>query len=513
MKSVRWPMVLLGALALVFGIMTLDGYPIGASDDALYLVLAKSLATGEGYRSLNLPGAPPNTHFPPGYPAVLSLLWRISPSFPGNVVYFKAFNILCFVAIAIGTARFVERLRIGRGWSMAAGVLAAASVPLLILVALLLSEPLFLALLVFLLPALEDFARGTDDERPRIGRALLLGAAIGACTLVRSHGIVLVPAMALVLGAQRRWRHLILVCGAAMLCILPWQLWCARHGNTLPAPLLGGYDSYTSWWIRGLREMGWSMVPHTLARTIPEAGEMFAVLFSPLRGAVAHAVTIVALIVVALAGIVGSWRRLPITLLFLAGYLAIVVIWPFQPGRFIWGLWPLLLVVLLLGVHEVLTRPSAWRPPLRVPVLACAAWIAVGYALYETRAVKGRWWSTIPRNAAPHIAFAVEWAKGRTAPHDVVATEDEGAVYLYAGRSTLPVRALTARQYLYPEAPASENAQEGLIPLLAAYPVRAVIVYTRAGQDVARYLAERPQPILAPQGVFPGGAAFTVLPR
>ena len=514
MSRIRWEIVLLviGAVALAFGVATLDGYPVGAAvDDAMYLILAKALATGEGYRSLNLPGAPPNTHFPPGYPAVLSLLWRLSPAFPANVVWFKALNIACFVAIAVGTARFAMSLKLGRGWSVTAGVLAAISVPVLVLVALMLSEPLFLALLVFLLPALERFVTDAAPGRGGVARPLLLGVAIGLCTLVRSHGIVLIPAMLLALGVQRRWRDALCVAGAAMLCILPWQLWSARHGGTLPAPLLGGYDSYTAWWIRGLREMGWAMVPRTLGKTIPEGAEIFAALFSPLRGALAHGVTMAALVALAVAGVAASWRRIPVTLLFLGGYLTIVAIWPFQPGRFIWGVWPLLLLLLLLGAHAAVSRP-AWARPLRAVVLACAAWVAVGYAAYEVRAVKGRWWSAIPRNAAPHIAFAVEWAQARTAPGDIIATEDEGPVYLYAGRRTVPVRALTTRQYLE-DASAEENAADGLLPVLAAYPVRAVIVYTRAGFDVARYLSDRPQPLLAPQGAYPGGAAFTVLPR
>ncbi|MEO7455083.1 MAG: hypothetical protein ABIY52_02400, partial [Gemmatimonadaceae bacterium] len=299
---------------------------------------------------------------------------------------------------------------------------------------------------------------------------------------------------------------------AAVLCLLPWQLYSARHAGMVPAPLLGGYDSYTAWWIRGFREMGVAMVPRTLGRTVPEAAGMFAALFSPVRGAFAHGVTIAALVVLAIAGYVSSWRRIPVTLLFLVAYLFIIAIWPFQPGRFIWGLWPLLLLVLLLGARAAATASNAWSAPLRVLVLACAAWAGIGYGMYEVRAVKGQWWSTIPRNAAPHIAFAVEWAQARTAPGDVIATEDEGPVYLYAGRHTVPVRALTTKQYLM-DLSVEENAADGLLPVLAAYPVRAVIVYTRAAFDVARYLGDRPKPLLAPQGVFPGGGAFTVLPR
>jgi hypothetical protein len=318
--------------------------------------------------------------------------------------------------------------------------------------------------------------------------------------------------MVLALGVQRRWRDAALVVVGAMLCIVPWQMWCARYSGTLPEPLLGGYDSYTGWWLRGLREEGWQMIPRTLARTMPEAGALFGALFSPVRGALAHGMTFVALGVLALAGVATSWRRLSVTLLFLGGYLTIVAVWPFQPGRFIWGLWPLILMVLLLGARAATLPTTGWNRTVRASVLACAAWVTIGYAAYEVRAVRGKWWSTIPKGAVAHISFAVEWALSRTAPGDVVATEDEGPVYLYTGRSTVPVRALTTKQYLRDLSP-RENAEDGLLPVLGAYPVRTVIVYTRASFEVARFLGDRPDPLLAPLGVFPGGAAFTVLAR
>src|ERR1051325_3241314 len=86
-----WMMTLLvGAAVLAVGVALVDGLPVGVTnDDGMYVILAKSLATGHGYRWLNLPGAPAATHFPPGYPAMLALLWLIAPRLPANVVLLK----------------------------------------------------------------------------------------------------------------------------------------------------------------------------------------------------------------------------------------------------------------------------------------------------------------------------------------------------------------------------------------------------------------------------------------
>jgi hypothetical protein len=501
-------LVLLAILAFAFALATLDTFPIGAGgDDAMYLVLAKSLATGHGYHSINVPGAPPNTHFPPGYPVVLSMLWRMAPAFPQNVILFKAFNIVCFVAAAMGIARFAILQRMGNRWSIGMGALAAVSVPSLILVALVFSEPLFLCLIVLLLPAIERFVHERPGRRAA-AHAAGIGLAIGLCTLVRSHGIVLVPTLALMLAAQRRWRDIGFVLAAFLICFVPWQIWCARHAGTVPTPLLGEYGSYTAWWIRGFREMGPGMVPRTLVRTTSDAGGMFAALFSPTRGALPHAVTLIALGVLVVSGVAAAWRRIPVTLIFLAGYFIIVAFWPFQPSRFIWGVWPFVLMVLVLGVHGA--TDNRWPLPARATVVAAGLWAFVGYAAYEGRAIRGRWWSTIPRAAAPHITFAVGWARSRTAPGDVIATEDDGAVFLYTGRRTVPVRPLTAQQYLEDSTP-DEDAATGLLPIMAAYPVRSVIVHSSDRYLTAMHLSSLPRPRLALQASTPVGAAFAVL--
>src|SRR3954463_7552255 len=52
-------------------------FPVGiAQDDGLYVILAKALATGQGLRFINLPGAPAGVHYPPGYPSFLAVLWH-----------------------------------------------------------------------------------------------------------------------------------------------------------------------------------------------------------------------------------------------------------------------------------------------------------------------------------------------------------------------------------------------------------------------------------------------------
>ncbi len=509
-RAIDWPraaLVMVGALALASGIAVVDARLVGVvHDDAMYVILARSLASGEGYRYLNLPGAPAATHFPPGYPALLAMVSWIAPAFPASLVVFKALNAVFLAAAAVLLVRFAQARAVGARWAIALGAVSAISVPLLVLGSMVLSEPFFLAVLLLLLPTLESLA-----ERPASARrALLLGVAIGLCTLVRSHGIVLMPAVAMVLGRRGRWRDAALVSGAAAATLLPWQVWSAVHSGTLPAPLLGNYDTYTSWWVRGVRLSGIGMVGDTLARTVPEVLEMLGVLFSPLRATGARTATVMALGALAAAGAWSVRRRMPVTLLFVAGYACIVLVWPFNPSRFVWGVWPLLLLLVTAGAHAAAARPSRFAWPARAALLAAFAWITVGYAGYEARGIRGSWWSSIARVNSQRIAPAIAWTMENTAPGDVIAAEDEGAIFLYTGRRTTPVFSFTTAQYLRDHS-AAENATEGLGPILSAYPVRTVIVGSRKTVDAADFLVNSPMPRLALRADFPGGVAYTVL--
>lgn len=504
-----WPLALatVGALALGAGLSIVDGLPVGVvADDSFYVILARAIASGEGYRYLNVPGHPAATHFPPGYPALLALVSLVAPAFPASVVAFKALNALFLAAASISVARLLRaRVWSSAAWSIGVGAVSAVSVPLLILGNLVLSELCFLAIALALLLELEHLC----DEPAPAWRVLLLGAAIGACALVRTHGVVLVPAAVVVLATRRRWRDAGLLAGAALVCLLPWQIWTARHGGALPSPLLGMYDSYAAWWMRGLRTIGPSMIPATIAKTTAETSGMLAVLFSPLRGNTAHATTLAALAMLVAAACAAARRRMPVTLLFLAGYLGVVLVWPFQTARFVWTVWPLLLALVAIGGWSALGKP-AWRRPLRLALAAAFAWVAIGYGAYEMRGIRGRWWASIPRANTPRLASAVRWVGANTSPNELVATDYEGAVYLYTGRQALPIITLTPAQYLRDYTP-SENATEGLLPILDAYPVRTVVAGAGRAYDAAQFVAARSPDRLVLRERYDGGGAFTVI--
>ena len=72
-------------------------------DDGIYVITAKALAEGRGYRLIHLPGAPAQTKYPILYPALLAVVWKVWPSFPENLVAMHALTLLTAGA-AVGLA-------------------------------------------------------------------------------------------------------------------------------------------------------------------------------------------------------------------------------------------------------------------------------------------------------------------------------------------------------------------------------------------------------------------------
>lgn len=491
-----------GLAVLVTCLGLLNTLPVGAMfDDAQYVILARSLASGAGLSWINLPGAPAATHFPPGYPAVLALLWRAWPEFPANLMLFKAANALFIALAAVAMARFASnRLQLP---PLAAAALALAGmlgIPSLVLATVVMSEPLFLALALASLLWAERLAdRASAVASP--WQPLALGLALGAATLVRSHGIALVGAVLLVLATRRRWRDATLVGGAAGTALLPWFLFVAANGGVVPDALRGNYESYTAWLVAGVREEGIGLLVHAAAQNVLALAGMLRVVFAP---SVSGALAVLALVLIAgLCGI-GAWqlwRRAPVTTLFLGLYLLIVLVWPFAPTRFFWGVWPLLLLLPVLAVRWAwaFVPATASARALRYVVVGAGVLLCAGHAVYTWRGVRGRWWESIPSSAAAAAAPTVAWVRANTAQGDVVASTVENVVYLYGGRHAVPPAAFRARDYRRAVTPAEAAAD--LHDIADAYGVRAVVLTPGTPSAViagARLLATQRPPRLAP---------------
>lgn len=499
------------ATVLLTAILTVTPYPVGVfQDDAIYTVLAKSLATGQGYRLLNLPGEPNATHYPPGYPIVLAALWRLWPRFPDNVVLFKFANAAFLALAALGTYRFARhRLHWTVPGAAAIGLAGTVSIVVLLVTGVVLSEPLFMALLLAVLL----FAEQTT-ERPTTARSLGLGLALGALTLVRTIGIAALPAALLMLAWRRHYRHAALVAAASLILLVPWQLWVRAHAGEVAPVLVGKFGAYTPWLVDGYRAGGLPFLRDVLVRNLQSLDGMFSFAFMPVLAVLPRAIAFVTLVGLGAFGIVILVRSAPVTAWFLIGYLGIALVWPFEPSRFFLGVWPLILMAVATPVRWLWQRDMSaqpvWLKGARMVGLSAAAAITIGFGAYNVRGFRQQWWTSVQKDAGQRAKPIVEWVARNTRPTDVLATDDDLIVYLYADRQAVPTSTFLARERVRPLTRDEDIA--AVRAILASYKPRFFITASKQGIASANALTQIDPPQLRPHSSTTTALVYERLP-
>jgi hypothetical protein len=500
----------MASLVLLVAIITITPWPVGAfQDDAIYTILAKALATGQGYRMIDLPGSPNATHYPPGYPLVLSILWKLWPDFPRNVTLFKFANAFFLSAAAVGTYRYV-RSRFGAPVSAAAAAALAGtlSIVILLITGVVLSEPLFMALL---LPTLIACERACDDGE--IYSAFIAGLLIGALAMVRTVGVFVLPAAGLVFLVRRQWKSIIAVALGSAIFLVPWQLWVSAHQGEIAHPLVGKYGSYGSWLVEGYRKGGFPFARAVIEKNLGEMDNTFSFMIMPVQERLPRLILVIALLVFIVAGTRRHWRKAPVSLVFLAGYMLVVMLWPFEPSRFILAIWPLWFPLIACGVLACwhVTLPSAARLPWRFAIGTLVAALIAGTSWYNGMGYTRKWWVSIQKNTGERAKPTIEWVARYTKPNDVVSTEDDLLVYLYTGRKAVPTATFTALERVYPLTDAEDMAEVQAI--FKAYKPRYYLVAGPQGVRTSANLAKANPPVLKPLGSNPSVLIYERIAR
>ncbi len=483
----------IGAVVLLVGILTVTPWPVGAfQDDAIYTVLAKSLATGQGFRMINLPGAPNATHYPPGYPLLLAALWKLWPSFPDNIVLFKFVNAFFLAFAAVGTYAFSrERWALTVPQAVVTALVGTLSIVVLLLTGVVLSEPLFMAILM---PALLLSERTAATGSVRT--AVYAGLLIGALSMVRTLGAFALPAACLVLLIRGHWRAMFALGLSAALFLVPWQLWVGAHQGEIAAPLVGKYGSYGAWLVEGYARGGWAFARDVVVRNAQDLDSTVSFMLFPVLARWPRGIAFASLLIFIAVGMKRYGRMTPVTLGFLASYMLVVMLWPFEPNRFVIAVWPLWLPLVAFGVLGCwrLSLPRVLALPWRAMVATVALAIAGGYSWYNGTGYNRKWWAAVQRSAGVRARPTAEWIARYTSPNDVVATEDDLIVYLYTGRRAVPTSTFTALERIHPLSDAEDLAT--VQEIFREYNPKFYLIGGPQGMRTSRALAERTPPVL-----------------
>lgn len=343
----------LGALYLYWG--TSPRLLSFGGDNATYLLIARDLSPF-GPSSPGAAGYAGQHYYPPLYPALMAIA-----GVAGSLGAAHAFTIVLLVAcLAISFAWYRS---LGFGTLLAAAlVTAVAATRGVYMTALeIQSEPLYLALTLAALAA----AHAEERDGAASWRAWLAPIAVGAANLTRSAGLALLTAYVVHLLVRRPplgWLR-------ALVAAAPTIAWMRYGGNSDYGRIL--LERYREGGFAALAEM----VRSQLATLWVEWLGLFAV--QPVGLVV---VVVAVLTALAVAGGVLRLRRGGLDVLYLAAYLALIVIWPFpgEMARFLVVIVPLVMAFTASAVRAGLAR---FVPARAHPWLALALWASLGSVL------------------------------------------------------------------------------------------------------------------------------------
>lgn len=451
MSERRLRLLLLAGASLVSGVVVATAFhpaPHPGGDNAGYLSLAYGLLSGGAYVDAWDPARLPHVKYPPVFPLVLAALMALGAR---TWVVFKGVAAVSTVASVALAYLWAER-RLGHAAGFAVALLLALSTAVVYYSHWILSDPLFVALTLGALVALDR----AEPEAP-IGWLALGVVAAGLALFTRSAGLPLVVAMLSWLALSRRGRALGVV-GVAL--GVPAALWWWRGRS-------GGVGAYaTELWMvdpyqPALGTIGvLDLIPRALANL-----QAYVLTHGPGgvvgQDAAALGAFGVALTLAAIAGWVVRFRDGPGPAeLFFPLYAGLILVWPevWAGDRFALPLYPLVFVygalaLRRLGEHlpRVVVRVGA--PALLVALLlpAGARWIdAAREAAVCNRAAReaGPFACWGPRVGA--FVTAAEWS-GRSLP--------EGAVVLSRKpRHWFVLSGVPSRTFPFDEDPAAHLA-------------------------------------------------------
>ena len=202
-------------------------------DDAWYTLLAKSLATGQGYQLINSPSAGILPVYPPVFSFLVSLAYRIWPSFPNNVMLLKSVSILAMLVVGWASYRYFIR---DREWPQLLSVICALTLtltPSLVFMATssMMSECVFTAFQLLAMLTIESGARA-EDGKAELRNAVLGGVLAAIAFLTRSIGLAVIGAGFVYLLKERRWKAATAFTVAVMIIAGPWVIYSRTHQPT-----------------------------------------------------------------------------------------------------------------------------------------------------------------------------------------------------------------------------------------------------------------------------------------
>jgi hypothetical protein len=444
------------AIAASIYLLRLDEAAGMIVDDAFYIVLAKAIAGGDGYRLISSAATPiMPAGVPPGFPALLAPVFLVSPAYPANLLSLKLISILAMAGVGVLCWRDLTGYRgvapEQATWLALAVVITPAF--LFLATSTVMAECAFTLAQLGVVVAVERI----DRARRPLANAIVAGLVAAAAVYMRTAGVAVIAAAVVYLASRRRWRPLLAFAATVIACALPWQLYARAnaapfeeryaHGGTIaysyaemlamtePGQVHHQADAgqITARAIRNVagvvtRDVGAVIVPQ-LYRGPHESGEEVVSIGAPGRGSMGGAagtqIVSAILFAVLVLGVARtrSWFSMPALLM--AASMAMIAAVPADTFRYVVPLAPFLLLYVWRGVAQPRVA--------RIVVVSILGLHLLDHAAYLNERANGR--STWLADARD-IDQVVDWLNRQGQPGPVAAT-NPGLIYLRTGRQAV----------------------------------------------------------------------------
>ena len=440
-------------------------------DDAWYIVLAKAVWQGDGFRLISSATTPILPAFPPGFALILAPIVGAFPEFPANVVPLKMVSLVAMGAAGVLVYVFVNRYHAAPRAVAATVAVITVAMPAFVFLATstVMAEPVFTAAQLGAAVAVERSARA--PSRTATMTTIIAGLIAGATLLIRLAGVAAVLAATCYLAKKRGARPAIIFLGLATACYLPWGAYSYLHrAPAIERAAHGGSVSYAYGELLMMRHGGEAASGSLTAAELPNrvgsnllnifgrdvgamlipavyrpAGESGYEVFgmtgetgiraSSMGGAAGTMILSLSISVIALAGFIATIRRAATVAEWMVpATVAMVVLVPAPTFRYVLPLAPFIVFYFLGGLDALVSAVKRAAPPaptaaFRITSACLLVLFAAEHAAYVWRARQGP--TPVWIEEFEEARLVTDWLAGHGS--GFVASNNPGLIYLATG--------------------------------------------------------------------------------
>ncbi|MDW7988467.1 MAG: glycosyltransferase family 39 protein, partial [candidate division WOR-3 bacterium] len=332
----------------VFNILNFDPYLFLGGDNARYLILAKALARGYGYRDIYLPDAPFHNHFPFGFPLLLTpIIFLFSEQLIFAKLYVMFFSLGSFWLVYRMTKRYFNT----QEWILPMIFFSVS--PLIIFYShYVLSEIPYLFFSFLAIYFLSKY----DEKHFNIAVIILTIFSVIFTYYIRTAGIALVVAVGVYFLLKRRIKAFSMIFLPSLLAILLINITTKVNASSyrnefiLKNPYVpeAGYLTISEFFQRifdNLVLYSFKIFPQVICPT--------------LKNNLALVILGIFLAILIIASILKEFKNITLVSIYFVLYIGVILAWPqtWSNERFLLPILPILFYYITKGARTIAKKP------------------------------------------------------------------------------------------------------------------------------------------------------------